>query len=1815
MYLEELDIEVVVQGVRSSCDVPSERTTTSDAKGSADDVSNNALCQANDVVLKDDDEIENQDKKKVDDHTSHIPELTTNFLSQDDVSSGKEKDVCETCYESSSTELENKPITSVNKLDAVSTVTTTAENTAKVSEESELCSTNNVDRRNVNQYLSDSQSSISHVVTIDAQDSDTGIVKDEAGTSSHQPVLDHYPKESRQSPQDVKITQSEETIDLVEEFKNLQAMKTFRSQTVDEPQKIQHLQKNEKDIQPSQKITVPRASLLEAPSDCSESEVKDKCNKKKIDSQPSQVVCTPFQVFSETHEVKSQQQETGDSSEQSKTTLEHHVNSAGVNDQHLSETENYSYSMETEHIMSMTTDIGFNKEKDKRMEKDTLDCAASIMSEENTETVDDKSNPHHSKCIQDGIKVSEECSLSSEEIRVKNKSDCSVNVTEYETVERKQNENNLQPLPSTCEYTESNSVDPGPQSFLKQCDGSEACTTGDEQLVKEVVDTNFSYTMSGMSPQESSGNSGINLKKEYNSPSSESSPHNSPHYILLSPDYENIRSWMGHREDSPEERTENIPPEKDKDTQSTVLSTEPIRSVASENGSSSKYFGSLLQDVDFDDIFFQCPVREHPSQTFGEHITSSLFFGETARSSPQTSHTEHPVYSKSDGNQGLEAKYLASGHLEKFKTFPEGNIHESKAAAVVGSVLTTTQIYSHPISANVPIPPHPVHSPNTLSLASSNPSNFHVSEVTRAHTVKPITSIPLTRKATVLDTKMSSTPCTGTLTTVPTALYNTLHTTSVLSTAVPSLPSVALSTVPLCSSSSVSEVSGLKRKSRRKKKHRRERQDHVKSTRKEIDKIKHSVTATDDATVSRRCREKHGSYNTRGKTKKISGVTSVSSVREHSCNLHHSGSGLDQGKPNNDLPLPSASGLVQSIGQTEYISVKMEPNLPIEKNTGELPKIFSCRNVCVKQEPELAGSVGVHIDKSCDQKPTSSQPQALETTSICSGEVSLSISTEKPNIPYDSDDDNSIPIISLNSDDEIQIIIPEKNKKQLNKTTDCVGKHAPRSFSTLSFHEEKKNDSHQMGMTPEFLHKMEKTDVKIEIVSGEPFSGEPDQQKLKRKLEEDIAEERPIKKPRKILNTASQEVDNSARLIKRKTCSSADHSHEKRQPICGILDNSIVHDDLCYSSSVVEFVDFDQNARPSSNPPDNLKIYHGPYESNYKLCKDRSVGFKPSMSCNEEDSHTLKQYSMLQKDSTKHLSFTPQLNKDGKFGCTKSSPQHELDSASNLDKSDLGLLDLDSDNMGFMSTMTSASESNMSSPEPSEQELESGSCKCFGRVKPYEGAGSGQETSGVESRLTDATEFDVSYSECEENLQPTSDFETETSDYDSSEEESDCEDSHPFPDSLKPKFAPNNTHIVNSKKKIVKIVTVVDPKYMNNVKQLNSINTSHFVKLGKSQDIVKPEKAARTVILTNKYIPSQMPLVPVMPLKTRLTHTASEPIHSSLTSSLVTSQAHCSQNDGITLFNNQQVFGVHSINDSSQGSRAVNQNQNPSGLPFVPPFEPVSVHLSRNFSPQTTISTNVHHFSQYKGQESAIDYQRPLSSKPLTIVPPALVSSYSTTMSTNVVHVQANNTLSTTLKPEEKIVAVTRQTANGPTTQILRVVSTSVQPEDTHKINSTNEGQYVPSGSFNKGDEEPCIETVMLKKIKMGSKGGFFLRPNSAMKNAISEMRKNLVVKDKSEEEEEEDDENGFTYMGLPDSQPGMTSPKGERLRKDKKRKRKKQFRERTTRKFVRKKVQESVERSRNNHVVPEMVMVCIDGKLHLYQREISRTSSACGIK
>ncbi|XP_042870559.1 uncharacterized protein LOC122252252 isoform X2 [Penaeus japonicus] len=617
---------------------------------------------------------------------------------------------------------------------------------------------------------------------------------------------------------------------------------------------------------------------------------------------------------------------------------------------------------------------------------------------------------------------------------------------------------------------------------------------------------------------------------------------------------------------------------------------------------------------------------------------------------------------------------------------------------------------------------------------------------------------------------------------------------------------------------------------------------------------------------------------------------------------------------------------------------------------------------------------------------------------------------------------------------------------------------------------------------------------------------------------------------------------------------------------CGILDNSIPHDKKCYSPRMKVFVDFEDSFK-DGEPPSTLKVYYGTKKSNYEICKDLNVAFNLSESAHQNSDELT--VSVL---SPSHVSHTDTFTYNPGFGCTKFSPQHnETDSARDKRVSDLGIHDF-GDFLHFLSDSPS-SEGSMS---PTESRCDS--MEYFGNSAICKG-----DTDQV-------------------NIEPKAENDT-------------CKDSENN-SSVNSEFHMQNNPRVESTSKESLSTHSSTSEQISRTLPIHTLTKIPETELeSRSEDDALRETSSKRdarVLILPRNNSCDIPVVPAVPIKnaignhlqvTRLgvstasSGTSLNTLNPPSTSAALNPSTHSIL--GQTQAGHvQQILRppLHHTHIQGPGNLV---NLEPSELPRIP----VSQVYDCTNNSSSFCSPNILGMAN---RNPNIDYKMPQQTTRPIIVPPALASSYKNDF------LQDRETpILSNGQSSERIIAVTRQTSAGPVTRLLRVSTLDNGDSDASQAKSSvgdssgselgNEKPPTTTHCDSEEKKEDLLSNNMIKKVKMGSKGSFYLRPSPALMNAIAELRSkgNLASGNKSKLDRSD-------IIELPDGAP-ISHPIHiqSKVALQRKSKRKRRFRrDYHLHKLVKEKVQETMERRKMEEVIPEMVAVCVGGKLHIYHRK-----------
>lgn len=1186
-------------------------------------------------------------------------------------------------------------------------------------------------------------------------------------------------------------------------------------------------------------------------------------------------------------------------------------------------------------------------------------------------------------------------------------------------------------------------------------------------------------------------------------PSVENSPNSSPHYFMVLPDHGEVRTWMGFKKavDSDGQLLKN-----DAETSNTKVTENNEDLKSSSKELPSTYFNTLLKDLNFDETFFHCPVKEQPESTFAEHLSSSLFFGETADTSPV-----HPVlgtscHSKRPGdttNKSCSEKEFEMNSISRDKSNDSQNIAEIKQS-VTCLLANNNAITKQSVSETVTLVP-----PFTDNAATKQ----SVSE-TRA-VVLPFTN-NVNTKQSVPKTMAISILCKN----------NVNCKQSVSET---------LAVSPLLTSS-----------------------NHTSSKKPNVNEGC-SKLINEDLCIFEGGREVNKS--------KIKGDFSDGIVIELPSKL----------ESDNILLNPNARSsnksklfdIVQHSSASSLSANSMKGSTFPEK----LGAMGNCKPKEVSKKRKLSDSEledtkrfvkstkhasleGVHSSGKKDFLTVIKTGQSETVGKVCL-ENNLVINVKEECI---DDDDDEMPIVSLD-DDDIQIIVPEKKCK--------VEKDIRLQCDTIK----KENELGDLSSDTDLDYAAQIKEAEQKIREGNL----------------------PIKGSRSSNNcdTLHEKRDSYSKLFSEPV--------EDNFLTCGILDNSIPHDKKCYSPRMKVFVDFEDSFE-GGEPPSSLKVYYGTRKRKYEICKDLNLDFDLS-----ESTHIDSDELTASVLSPSHVSRTDTFTYNPGFGCTKFSPQHdETDSVKDERVSDLGVQDFDD----FPSFLSDSSSENPISPS------DSNSVEYFENIKS---TGDEWESSGVEGGNGDESSPENADSKRDIMYQAQLGPKTET-----------CESGWPGESSGSCEFHIQNNPQLESISSESSLTHSLSSRQMNRTFPIHTLTQAPETKQENRCDIDTPtekqlERDARVLILPRNNS-CNIPIVPAVPIKKAVSSYLPIPMLSISTSSPGTSQYQSSNPSTTSVALNpftHSRLGQKICNKSTGLTQVGHVNQalrrplhhTPIQAPGnLVDSEPGTLPASQVFDCTNNSSILGSYVLGMAPRNPNIDYKIPQQCTRPIIVPPALASSYKNDFLQEREISGAPYQAVSNRQPSERIIAVTRQTSDGPVTRLLRVSTLAERGSDAlqdKSIVGERSGSEIidekPSAAIHCDSEEKKVDLLqnnMIKKVKMGSKGSFYLRPSPALMNAIAELRSkgNLPAGNKSKLDRAESD-----VIELPDGRP-ISPPihiQSRVLKKKKKRRRgQMNIREHQIRRLAREKVEETVERRKIEEDIPEMVAVCLGGKLHIYHRK-----------
>ncbi|XP_066938145.1 serine-rich adhesin for platelets-like isoform X2 [Macrobrachium rosenbergii] len=344
-------------------------------------------------------------------------------------------------------------------------------------------------------------------------------------------------------------------------------------------------------------------------------------------------------------------------------------------------------------------------------------------------------------------------------------------------------------------------------------------------------------------------------------------------------------------------------------------------------------------------------------------------------------------------------------------------------------------------------------------------------------------------------------------------------------------------------------------------------------------------------------------------------------------------------------------------------------------------KLVSDTNLLVKNlQGEQENSKGLWNQNDCEKgrvlkeevlhEPTSNEYSSIEKTgNSCKNKASTCAASVL-----------ETPFISIDSDDEIQIIMPkEKSLTEKSKST----------ISTV------RNDVTAEVRQASQFNRLSSVSSSLEHPSILPL-GVSSETSQKEVVKDGRLKELSI-------SQGAQETDGK-HLVHKVDAGQDSSSIQENNLMCGIMDNSVVHDPSCFSPNAKGFVEFKEDSL-SEAPPPKIKFYFGLKKTDFTLCKDLQVSYTSKSNTSQEqlDNITLEDKHLGSPDGAS-LPFSFEVGSN--FGCTKSSPQHKILMSPTSDDSSVGVMDVDANNVSFLCYGSSSETCSSSSSSDDDDEME-----------------------------------------------------------------------------------------------------------------------------------------------------------------------------------------------------------------------------------------------------------------------------------------------------------------------------------------------------------------------------------------------------------------------------------------------------------------------------------------------------------------------------
>ncbi|CAL4075813.1 unnamed protein product, partial [Meganyctiphanes norvegica] len=618
-----------------------------------------------------------------------------------------------------------------------------------------------------------------------------------------------------------------------------------------------------------------------------------------------------------------------------------------------------------------------------------------------------------------------------------------------------------------------------------------------------------------------------------------------------------------------------------------------------------RYFNALLSDVSFEDSFFQCPTSENLQNTFQEHLNSSLFFGETAES---TSPSENRESTDIESETGLSPSVLKMLDEVMNEALESDSHKNSKDPSEFDSQ------YHLSTKNNLFIKNNDICKKDGRDLDSvREDSNEFLSQSCNMLSKSEFSLSKQGESSNKLSSLAKLNECKHT----NNIGDNQIHDSS-LSGKQCSFEQGRNELSPILDSRSPITISNDKEIDLEEKQNKSDNEN--KSNVNEFKEI-----TNDSSTPSIKLKLIKSQVNPTDKKSRHTWSSDPSYTSKLDPRDNYSEIELDVNEGNKSLDsefnvsykdfLPAGLKNVDTAASTTLLINKdekeSEVGLQYKHTSLDIPKKSE---KCVLYSPET--------QKLENELVSDSHPNTLLNITASSESLPLNLS--------DDELDEDCPIIAINSDDEVEVLDDGIKGVNLNKIDENI---------------EGKDQSHLYPNSTEIYR---------------PQCDTPETQDLYTLLSSGLDETETMDKE-KVKNEAMDNNSTSNDFIRDTEINLNSSSRQAHDVCCGILDNSISHNNLCRSPRLKEFVDFSSCVREDSN-----RQVYSPKLFRKKLIEDiaseNEAIFVLPKPLSPKEISLLK----LQKEDKSHSLYIT--NNKVLFGCTNSGPQ--CDDDNNSQKSD-----------------------------------------------------------------------------------------------------------------------------------------------------------------------------------------------------------------------------------------------------------------------------------------------------------------------------------------------------------------------------------------------------------------------------------------------------------------------------------------------------------------------------------------------------------------